>query len=79
MGALPCLQLPTRSHCPPPIDSIRDITGTGTEKTISKTSSIQMSSRISYERIAIIITAPFMQDTWRECIGPQERYIAFNI
>ena len=35
MGALPRLRLPTRPHCPPhpptrppPIDSIRDITGT---------------------------------------------------
>ena len=36
MGALPRLQLPTRPHrspnpppiCPPPIDSIHDITGT---------------------------------------------------
>ena len=40
MGALPCLQLPTRPHRPPhpppthppPIESIRDITGT--EKTL---------------------------------------------
>ena len=28
MGALPRLRLPTRPHRPPPIDSIRDITGT---------------------------------------------------
>ena len=39
---------PTR---PPPIDSIRDITGT--EKTIQKTSSIQVACRNSYEMIAI--------------------------
>ena len=36
---------------PPPIDSIRDITGA--EKIISKTSSSQVASRISYEMIAI--------------------------
>ena len=35
---------------PPPIDSIRDITGT--EKTVWKTSSIQVASRISYKVIA---------------------------
>ena len=35
----------------PPIDSIHDITGA--EKTIRKTSSIQVASRISYEMIAI--------------------------
>ena len=35
----------------PPIDSIRDITGA--EKIISKTSSSQVASRISYEMIAI--------------------------
>ena len=28
MGALPRLRLPTRPHRPPPIESIRDITGT---------------------------------------------------
>ena len=27
MGALPRLRLPTRPHRPPPIESIRDITG----------------------------------------------------
>ena len=37
--------------CPPPIDSIRDIAGV--EKTIRKTSSIQVASRINYEMIAI--------------------------
>ena len=46
MGALPRLRLPTRPHRPPhplppahptPIELIRDITGT--EKTVSKTSS----------------------------------------
>ena len=59
MGALTCLRLPTHSYRPPhppptrppPIDSIRDITGT--EKTIQKTSSIQVASRNSYEMIAI--------------------------
>ena len=53
MIALPHLWLPTRPHHPPhspparppPVDSIRDITGA--EKTISKTSSIQVASRIT--------------------------------
>ena len=51
MVALPCLRLTTHPPTPPPppIDSIRDITGA--EKTIWKTSSIQVASRISYERI----------------------------
>ena len=54
MGALPRLRLPTRPHHPPrppPIESIRDITGF--EKTVSKTSRIQIASRVSYEMIAI--------------------------
>ena len=59
MGSLTCLRLPTRPHRPPhppptrppPIHSIRDITGT--EKTIQKTSSIQVACRNSYEMIAI--------------------------
>ena len=63
MVALTRLRLPTRPHHPPPppaslpstrplpIDSIRDTTGA--EKTIRKTSSIQVASRISYEMIAI--------------------------
>ena len=57
-----CFNLPLASHPPPPpphpppvrpppIDSIRDITGT--EKTVSKTSSIQVACRISYKLIAI--------------------------
>ena len=37
---------------PPPIESIRDITGTE-KKTASKTSSFKIASRISYEMIAI--------------------------
>ena len=48
IGALPRLRLPTH---PPPIDSISDTTGA--EKTIWKTSSSQVASRISYEMIAI--------------------------
>ena len=44
MGALPRLRLPTRPHPPsthpPPIESIRDITGA--EKNHQKTSSIQV-------------------------------------
>ena len=39
------------SSCQPPIDSIRDITKT--EKIISKTRSIHVASKISYEMIAI--------------------------
>ena len=42
---------PAPTPTPPPIDSIRDITGA--EKIISKTSSSQVASRISYEMIAI--------------------------
>ena len=34
MGALPRLWLPTHPHRPPPIESIRDITGT--EKKLSQ-------------------------------------------
>ena len=48
MVALARLRLPTH---PTPIDSIRDITGA--EKTILKTNSILVVSRISYEMIAI--------------------------
>ena len=53
MGALTCLRIPTCPHHPPhPLpDSIRDITGT--EKTIKKTSSIQVACRNSYEMMAI--------------------------
>ena len=56
MGALTHLRLPSSPHrpphpLPPPIDSIRDITGT--EKTIQKTSSIQVACGNSYEMIAI--------------------------
>ena len=55
MVALARLRLPTLPRLPPtrppPIDSIRDITGT--EKTIQKTSSIQVACRNSYEMIAI--------------------------
>ena len=48
MGALPRLWLPTHPHhpphppptCPPPIESIRDITGA--EKSYQETSSIQV-------------------------------------
>ena len=40
MGALPRLRLPIRPHRPPPIESIRDITGA--EKNHQKTSSIQV-------------------------------------
>ena len=46
-----CFTPPLAPHRPPPIDSIRDITGA--EKIISKTSSSQVASRISYEMIAI--------------------------
>ena len=85
MGALPRLRLPTRPHRPPhppptrppPIESIRDITGT--EKTASKTSSFKIASRISYEMIATYITVLFIQDIWRDYIEPQERHNAFNI
>ena len=41
----------THPTCPPPIDSICDITGA--EKNYLKTNSIQVASRISYEMIAI--------------------------
>ena len=68
MGALPRLRLPpaptthpTRLHPPPtrppPIESIRDITGTE-----RKTSRIQIASRVSYEMVATYINALFMQD-----------------
>ena len=54
MIALARLWLPTLppppAH-PPPIDSIRDITGT--EKNYPKTSIIQVACRNSYEMIAI--------------------------
>ena len=61
MFALPRLRLPTRPHHPPhppltrppPIDSIRVITEV--EKTTSKTRSIQIASRISYEILATYI------------------------
>ena len=53
---------------PPPIDSIRDITGA--EKNYLKN---QVASRISYERIATYITTLFIQDIWRDCIIPQEK------
>ena len=46
-----CFAPPSAPHPPPPIESIRDITGT--EKTASKTSSFKIASRISYEMIAI--------------------------
>ena len=39
---------------PPPIESIRDITGS--EKIIQKTISIQVAGRNSYEMIAIYVT-----------------------
>ena len=85
MVALPRLWLPTRphnpSHPPPtrlsPIDSICDITGG--EKTIRKTNSIQVASRISYEMISYIITTLFIQDIWQDCIVPQKKYSALNI
>ena len=54
---IPTRQWPSASHPPPPptrpppIDSIRDITGI--EKTIQKTSSIQVACGNSYEMIAI--------------------------
>ena len=59
MGALPRLRLPTRPHHPPhppptrppPIESIRDITGA--EKNHQKTSSIQVACRNSYKMLAI--------------------------
>ena len=50
LGPNDCFGPPSASH-PPPIDSIRDITGT--EKTIQKTSSIQVACRNSYEMMAI--------------------------
>ena len=49
MGALPRLWLLT--HPPPPIESIRDITGV--EKNHQKTSSIQVACRNSYKMLAI--------------------------
>ena len=59
MGALPRLRLPTRPQrpphppptCPPPIESICDITGA--EKNHQKTSSIQVACRNSYKMLAI--------------------------
>ena len=61
MGALPRLRLPTRPHhpphppptIPPPIESIRDITGFEKNCLNSNSSRIQIASRISYEMIAI--------------------------
>ena len=47
MGALPRLRLSTRPHPPPPIESIRDITGT--EKNCLKNQQLL----INYEMIAI--------------------------
>ena len=78
-----CFNPPSASHPPPPpprpppIDSIRDITGT--EKTIQKTSSIQVACRNSYEMIASYITTLIIQDIWRDCIKPSEKYSALNI
>ena len=82
-----CFTLPSAPHSPPqpisppptrpsPIDSICDITGA--EKTIRKTCSIQVASRISYEMISHITTL-FIQDIWQDCIVPQEKYSALNI
>ena len=51
MDALTCLRLPTPSHPPIPIESIRDITGA--EKNYQKTSSIQVACRNSYKMLAI--------------------------
>ena len=51
MGALPHFQLPTHPTRPPPIESIRDITGA--EKNHLKTSSIQVACRNSYKMLAI--------------------------
>ena len=59
MGALPRLRLPIRPHHPPyppptrppPIESIRDVTGA--EKNHQKTSSIQVACRNSYKMLAI--------------------------
>ena len=59
MGALPRLRLPTHPHHPPhpppthppPIESIRDISGT--EKNCLKNQQLLIASRISYEMIAI--------------------------
>ena len=52
MGALPCFQLPNRPPhppptCPPPTESICDITGA------EKTSSIQVACRNGYKILAI--------------------------
>ena len=59
---------PNHPPHPPPIDSIRDITGA--EKTIWKTSSIQVANRISYEMIAIYVrnyTIHTRYLTWLYC------------
>ena len=77
MGALPRLRLSTRPHhpphppptSPPPIDSIRDITGT------EKLSQNQQLLNINDSYITVL----FMQDIWRDYIEPQERHNAFNI
>ena len=72
MAALTRLQLPTRPRLPPPpIDSIRDITGA--VKIYLKTSSIQVACRNSYKMIASRITALFIQYIWHDCIVPQEK------
>ena len=58
MGTLPrppsAPHSPPPATCPPPIESIRDITGA--EKNGQKTSSIQVACRNSYEMLAIYIT-----------------------
>ena len=71
-----CFTPPSASHspptCPPPKDSICDITET--EKNYPKTSSIQVACRISYKMIAIKLTRLFIQCIWRDCIIPQVKF-----
>ena len=62
---------------PPPIDSIRDITGL--KISVKPAAFKHVASRISYEMIATYVTTLFMQDIWRDCIVPQEKYSALNI
>ena len=55
---------PSPPTCPPPIESIRDITGA--EKNYQKTSSIQVASRNSYKMLATYITTLLIQYIWRD-------------
>ena len=60
---------------PPPINSIRDITGVG-KKHLKNQQHLDSLYRIRNDSYTAIL---FIQDIWRDCIGPQEKHVAFNV